>query len=350
MPAEKIAEVLPESRDMTAVYPGERETGRVLVTGGAGYIGSVMTKLLLDAGYEVTVIDNLVNGHRSAVVPPAKLVLGDIGDEHLLDDILSKERFECVLHFAGLIVVPESVTRPDIYFENNVARGVKLLNAVCRNRVPKFVFSSTAAVYGTPRKVPITEEDPLFPESPYGDTKRLFEELLKAYSRAFGLRYCILRYFNVAGAYAGLGEDHCPETHLIPGILRSVLHQEEKFQIYGDDYPTKDGTCVRDYIHVYDLCFAHLLAMRALNNENLIYNLGSETGYTVKEVFATAEKVVGEKIPFEIARRRPGDVPVLIASSEKIKRELGWRPQKSLEDMVRDAWEWHQTHPHGYPD
>ncbi|MEO0071024.1 MAG: UDP-glucose 4-epimerase GalE [candidate division WOR-3 bacterium] len=323
---------------------------KVLVTGGAGYIGSVMTKMLIDAGYEVTVIDNLSFGHRSAVSPLAQLIEGDIGDESLLNDLLSRERFECVLHFAGLIVVPESVEKPDVYFENNVARGIRLLNAVCRHQVPKFIFSSSAAVYGVPEKVPITEDAALSPENPYGETKRLFEELLKAYSRAYGLRFCSLRYFNVAGAYAGLGEDHRPETHLIPRILRSVLHSDERFEIYGDDYPTRDGTCVRDYLHIYDLCYAHLLALKALKDENLIYNLGSENGYTVKEVFATAEMVINSKIPFKIAPRRPGDVPVLVASSEKIKKELGWRPQKSLEDMIRDAWEWHRANPRGYPD
>lgn len=323
---------------------------KVLVTGGAGYIGSVMTKMLLDAGYEVMVIDNLSFGHRSAVSPPARLIDGDVGDESLLNELFSSERFECVLHFAGLIVVPESVEKPDVYFENNVARGIKLLNAVCRHKIPRFIFSSSAAVYGAPDKVPITEDAALSPENPYGETKRLFEELLKAYSRAYGLHYCILRYFNVAGAYAGLGEDHRPETHLIPRILRSVLHSDEQFEIYGDDYPTRDGTCVRDYLHIYDLCYAHLLALKALKDENLIYNLGSENGYTVKEVFATVEMVIGKKIPFNIAPRRPGDVPVLIASSEKIKRQLGWRPQKSLEDMIRDAWEWHKANPKGYPD
>ncbi len=317
---------------------------KVLVTGGAGYIGSVMTRLLLDAGYEVTVLDNLVAGHRAAVPPPAKLIKGDIGDEALLARLFAIGQFDCVLHFAGLIVVPESVEKPDVYF------GVRLLNAVCRHGVRRFIFSSTAAVYGTPEKVPITEDAPLRPDNPYGDTKRIFEELLAAYSRAYGLRYCILRYFNVAGAYAGLGEDHRPETHLIPRILRAALHPGEKFQIYGDDYPTRDGTCVRDYIHIYDLCTAHLVAMEALKDENLIYNLGSETGSTVKEVFATAAAVVGQEIPYEVAPRRAGDVPVLVASAEKIKKELGWRPQKTLEDIIRDAWEWHRTHPDGYPD
>lgn len=323
---------------------------KVLVTGGAGYIGSVMTKLLIDAGYEVTVLDNLSFGHRAAVLPPARLIKGDIGDEALLNKLLSGENFDCVLHFAGLIVVSESVEKPDVYFENNVARGIKLLNAVCRHKIPKFIFSSSAAVYGKPQQIPITEDALLAPENPYGDTKRLFEELVKAYSRVYGLSYYILRYFNVAGAYAGLGEDHRPETHLIPRILRSVLHQNERFEIYGDDYPTKDGSCVRDYLHIYDLCYAHLLTLTALKEQNLIYNLGSEYGYTVKEVFATAERVIGRKIPFKIAPRRPGDVPVLIASSEKIKKELGWRPTRTLEDMIKDAWEWYKANPNGYSD
>ncbi|MCL6465156.1 MAG: UDP-glucose 4-epimerase GalE [candidate division WOR-3 bacterium] len=323
---------------------------KVLVTGGAGYIGSVTSLLLAESGCDVVVFDNLKNGHRSAVLPPVRLVHGDLADADLIDRVIKGEKPDCVMHFAALIAVGESVEKPDLYFYNNVGCGLNLLNAVGKNRVPRFVFSSTAAVYGTPQDVPVTETAPLQPENPYGETKRFFEELLKVYARIYQFSYCILRYFNVAGAYKGLGEDHRPETHLIPRILRSVLHPGEKFEIYGDDYPTKDGTCVRDYIHIYDLARAHLLALRALNRENLLFNLGSETGYTVKEVFATCEKVVGEKINYRIAARRQGDVPILVASSAKIKRELGWEPKKTLEDMVRDAWEWHKAHPRGYLD
>ncbi|NPV14259.1 UDP-glucose 4-epimerase GalE [candidate division WOR-3 bacterium] len=323
---------------------------KVLVTGGAGYIGSVTSLLLAESGCDVVVFDNLKGGHRSAVLPPVRLVPGDLADADLIDRIIKAEKPDCVMHFAALIAVGESVEKPDLYFYNNVGCGLNLLNAVGRNRVPRFIFSSTAAVYGTPHDVPVTEAAPLQPENPYGETKRFFEELLKVYARIYRFSYCILRYFNVAGAYKGLGEDHRPETHLIPRILRSVLHPGETFEIYGADYPTRDGTCVRDYIHIYDLARAHLFALRALKEENLLFNLGSENGYTVKEVFATCEKVVGEKINYRIAPRRHGDVPVLIASSAKIKRELGWKPEKTLEDMVRDAWEWHKTHPRGYLD
>ncbi len=323
---------------------------KILITGGAGYIGSVTTRLLAEAGYEVVVFDNLSTGHRSAVLPPARLVQGDLADEGAIARVMEEERPDCVMHFAARIAVGESVAKPDLYFANNVGAGINLLNAVWRFRVQRFVFSSTAAVYGTPARVPVTEEAPLAPESPYGETKRFFEELLAAYSRISGLRYCILRYFNVAGAYHGLGEDHRPETHLIPRILLSVLRPGERFQIYGDDYPTPDGTCIRDYIHIYDLARAHVLALQALNNKNLVYNLGSQEGYSVRQVFTVAQQVTGKEIPFEVVSRRPGDVPVLVASSAKIKRELGWRPTRTLEDMIRDAWEWFKAHPQGYPD
>ncbi len=323
---------------------------KVLVTGGAGYIGSVCTRLLVDAGYEVVVIDNLSHGHRSAVSPSARLVIADLGDPAALDRVIMEEKPDAVMHFAGRIEVEESMRQPDLYFYTNVACGINLLNSCLRYRVNRFIFSSTAAVYGVPETVPLTEEMPQNPANPYGASKRIFEQLLEAYSRAGSLRYCTLRYFNVAGAYAGLGEDHRPETHLIPRILRSALNPGETFRIYGDDYPTPDRTCIRDYIHVYDLARAHLLALEALAERNLVYNLGSERGYSVREVFATAEKVTGREIRYEIAPRRLGDVPVLVASARKIRTELGWQPQLTLEDMLRDAWEWHQKHPHGYPD
>lgn len=323
---------------------------KVLLTGGAGYIGSVTTRLLLEARHDVTVLDNLSYGHKAAVSPGARLVTGDIGDAALLDRLFKETKFDCVMHFAGLIRVPESVEKPDLYFENNVGRSLVLLNAVWKHDVRRFVFSSSAAVYGSPDKVPVTESAPLVPTSPYGDTKRVFEELLVSYERACCLRYAALRYFNVAGAYADLGEDHRPETHLIPLILKTAIQPGCTFQIYGDDYPTRDGTCVRDYIHIYDLARAHLLAMEALKDRSVVYNLGSERGYTNREVFAAAEKVTGAQICLEIAGRRPGDPPELVASSERIRRELGWRPEKNLEQMLADAWEWHQAFPNGYAD
>jgi len=323
---------------------------KVLLTGGAGYIGSVTTRLLLEAGHEVTVFDNFSYGHKAAVPPGARLITGDTGDAALLDRLFNETRFDCVMHFAGLIRVPESVEKPNLYFENNVGKSLILLNAVYRYDVRRFVFSSSAAVYGSPDKVPVTESAPLVPTSPYGDTKRVVEELLVSYERACCMRFATLRYFNVAGAYAGLGEDHRPETHLIPLILKAALEPGCTFQIYGDDYATRDGTCVRDYIHVYDLARAHLLAMEAIKDRSVVYNLGSERGYTNKEVFTAARKVTGENICVEIGDRRAGDPPALVASSERIRKELGWRPEKNLEQMLADAWEWHREHRSGYPE
>jgi UDP-glucose 4-epimerase len=322
----------------------------VLVTGGAGYIGSVMTRLLLEHGHEVTVLDNLSGGHRAAVSDGARLVIGDVGDPELVDRVLAAG-FDCVMHFAALIKIPESVAKPDLYFNNNVAQGVKLLNAVGRAGVKRFVFSSTAAVYGAPESVPIAEDAPLHPMSPYGDTKRVFEELLVSYERAYGLRYACLRYFNVVGAYEGLGEDHRPESHLVPLILLSALGEGQVFTIYGEDYETRDGTCVRDYLHVCDLCRAHLLAMDAIGKGSRVYNLGSGSGFTVREVFEAAQKVVGRRLEFQIAARRAGDVPALVASSDRIQRELGWTREKpDIETMIGDAWEFHRRFPQGYPD
>jgi len=347
---------------------------KVLVTGGAGYIGSVMTRLLIEAGHEVTVLDNLSYGHRSAVTDKAKLIIGDIGDSGLLGKILPPfpiphsplPHFDAVLHFAGFIRVPESVEKPDLYFDNNVGKGITLLNAVVRAGIPRFIFSSTASVYGEPDRVPITEDAPLRPNNPYGETKRAFEEQLATRTRDNGLRVACLRYFNVCGAYSGLGEDHRPETHLIPLLLKSALDPNYEFTIFGDDYPTSDGTCVRDYIHVYDLCRAHLLALSALAGAGhnpiasaqlglcpkpLVYNLGSGHGFTVKEVLAAAEQVLGRKLKYRITGRRAGDSAALVASSDKIQQELGWRREKpDLATMIADAWEFHRAHPSGYPD
>jgi UDP-glucose 4-epimerase len=333
---------------------------RVLVTGGAGYIGSVMTKVLIEAGHDVTVFDNLSRGHRAAVSAPARLVVGDLGDVAALEPAFVAARPECVMHFAGLSQVGESVAKPDLYFDNNVTRGANLLEAAGRHRVKRFVFSSSAAVYGAPERVPISEDAPLAPINPYGKTKLTFEARLTEFAMALDMNHAILRYFNVAGAYSGLGEDHRPETHLIPDILRTALPESPKsmvhspkskvFELFGTDYPTKDGTNVRDYVHVHDLARAHLLAMETIEDRDVIYNLGSESGYSNREVFATAEKVVGRKIPLKLGPRRPGDPPTLIASSERIRKELGWKPEKNLEQMIADAWAWHRPHPTGYPD
>ena len=321
---------------------------RVLVTGGAGYIGSVMAKVLIKAGHDVTVFDNLSRGHRAAVEGSARLVVGDLGDTAALEQAFVEAKPECVMHFAALSQVGESVAKPDLYFDNNVTRGANLLEAAGRHRVKRFVFSSSAAVYGAPEKMPITEDAPLRPMNPYGSTKLTFEARLAEFAMTLDMNHAILRYFNVAGACSWLGEDHRPETHLIPDILSSVLQPGKTFELFGDDYPTRDGTNVRDYIHVHDLARAHLLAMETIADRDVIYNLGSENGYSNREVFATAEKVVGRKIPLKLGPRRAGDPPTLIASSERIRKELGWKPEKNLVQMIADAWEWHQRYPSGY--
>ena len=333
---------------------------RVLVTGGAGYIGSVMTRVLIAAGHDVTVFDNLSRGHRSAVQDSARLVVGDLGDVAALEQVFVAAKPECVMHFAALSQVGESVAKPDLYFDNNVTRGANLLEAAGRHRVKRFVFSSSAAVYGAPDKTPITEDAPLKPINPYGQTKLTFESRLSEFAMSLDMNHAILRYFNVAGAYKGLGEDHRPETHLIPDILRTVLPESQQsktqnpkpkiFELFGNDYPTRDGTNVRDYVHVHDLCRAHLLAMETIEDRDVIYNLGSENGYSNREVFATAEKVVGRKIPLKLGPRRPGDPPTLIASYERIRKELGWKPEKNLEQMITDAWQWHRQFPNGYAE
>jgi len=322
---------------------------RVLVTGGAGYIGGVVADRLLRDGHSVTVLDNLSKGRQQAVPSQAEFVLADTGDAPALDRIFEAGRFDAVMHFAAFIEAGESMLSPELYFDNNSAKTLTLLRAMLRHRVLRLVFSSTAAVYGDPRRLPIAEDDPLAPTNPYGESKLMVERMLAWFHKAHGLRYASLRYFNAAGATADRGEMHRPETHLIPLVLQAALGQREAISIYGTDYPTKDGTCIRDYIHIDDLATAHLLALDALAQGNiqnedsqLIFNLGSGSGFSVREIIAVAGRVTGRKIPVVEAPRRPGDSAVLIASSEKIKRELGWQPQHSdIEAIVRSAWEWH---------
>jgi UDP-glucose 4-epimerase len=324
---------------------------RVLVTGGAGYIGSVNTRVLLEDGHDVAVFDNLSQGHRAAVPPDCRFFHDDLARPARLRQAMRAFRPDCVMHFAASIQVAESVADPARYFRNNVVNGLNLLNAIVEQGIPRIVFSSSAAVYGVPRRVPVTETAPLRPFNPYGGTKKLFEILLEEYARAFGMSYVALRYFNVLGAYGGAGEDHRPESHIVPLILSAALGRTRQFEIYGDDYDTPDGTCIRDYVHVYDLARAHLLAMKVRTRGGLVFNLGSEQGFSVRQVFDTAHRVTGRRIPYRIAARRAGDVPRLIASSRRIRRELGWRPVRtSLEQMLGDAWEWHRAHPRGYPD
>lgn len=321
----------------------------VFVTGGAGYIGSVCTEQLLDAGHQVTVYDNLSEGHRSAVDPRAKLVIGKPEEP---GDILRAVRAaqpEAILHFAANALVGESMTHPGKYFHNNVANGLKLLDAAIDAKVKKFVFSSTCATYGPPDHVPMTEDLPQRPINPYGESKLMFEKMLHWYREIHGLEFVAFRYFNAAGASEKYGEHHRIETHLIPNVLKVPLGQAKQCEIYGTDYPTPDGTCIRDYIHIIDLAEAHILALAP--GKQGFFNLGNGDGYSVRQVITTCEKIAGVKIPFVEKPRRPGDPPKLVAAADKAIRELGWNPRyPKLEDIVATAWAWHRKHPHGYPD
>lgn len=318
---------------------------RVLVTGGAGYIGSVVTEVLLERGYEVTVYDNLSRGHRDAVLPGAELVEADLLDGDTLRRTLKRRRIEAVVHMAASSLVGESVTDPAAYYNNNVRSGLALFDAMCEAGVLRLVFSSTAAVYGEPEKQPIEETCPPAPTNPYGETKLVLERALRWYDKAYGLRWVSMRYFNAAGATARCGERHNPETHLIPLVLLAAQGQRGAIEIFGDDYPTRDGTCVRDYIHVSDLASAHALALEALKNEawgSRIYNLGcGGEGYSVGEVIATVRAVTGKRVPKRVGARRPGDPAVLVASSARIEQELGFAPvHQDLTRIVESAWEW----------
>jgi UDP-glucose 4-epimerase len=325
-------------------------TERVLVTGGAGYIGGVVVAQLLQWAYDVVVLDDLSNGCRAAVPDGARLVVGDIGDRATLDRLFHEYSFDAVMHFAAFIEAGESMKFPAKYFRNNTANALTLLDVVTAHKVPRFVFSSTAALYGTPERTPIEETDALRPTNTYGETKLLVERMLEWFNHILGLRYACLRYFNAAGAAGAQGEDHHPESHLIPLTLQVALGQRKELSIYGTDYPTADGTCVRDYVHVSDLATAHVLVLQALKEKDkLIYNLGNGHGFSVREVIETARRVTGQAIPALESPRRPGDPAVLVASAEKIKKELGWQPEySSLEAIVRSAWDWRRAHPAGY--
>ena len=323
---------------------------RVLVTGGAGYIGSVVAEELIAGGHEVVVYDSLYKGHRGAVPAGAEFVEADLADAETLRRTFRARRTEAVIHMAADSLVGESVTRPAKYYRNNVVAGLALLEAMRDESVSRIVFSSTAAVYGEPDRQPIDESDPTRPANPYGETKLAFERALHWHEDAYGVRYASLRYFNAAGATAHCGEVHDPETHLIPLVLQAAAGRRERVEIYGDDYPTRDGTCVRDYIHVVDLARAHVLALSILGERSAVYNLGcGGDGYTVREVLDAAREVTGRDIPARTAPRRAGDPAVLVASSAKIRRDLGWSPQfQDLKVIVRSAWDWMQSHPRGY--
>jgi len=317
---------------------------KILVTGGTGYIGGTVTRLLLAQQHSVTIFDNLCHSKASAAAAGAEFVEGDLADRTLLTETLLLGRFDGVMHFAALIEAGESMAHPEIYFRNNTAGTLTLLEAMLATGHNRLVFSSTAACYGEPERVPILEDAKLAPTNAYGESKLLVEQMLTWFHRIHGFRYASLRYFNVAGAIPDYGEAHEPESHLIPLILDVALGRREKIKIFGQDYPTKDGTCIRDYIHVRDLADAHLLALAALEQHGrLIYNIGNGQGFTVREVIESVRRVTGKPIPVEECPRRPGDPAVLVAGSEKIKHELGWRPQfADLDAIVASAWEWHQ--------
>ena len=327
----------------------------ILVCGGAGYIGSHAVHQLIARGEEVVIVDNLQTGHRGALHPQATFCEGDIRDAAALDRIFTERSIEAVLHFAANSLVGESMEQPLLYFNNNVYGMQVLLEAMVRHGVDKIVFSSTAAVYGEPKRVPIREDDETNPTNAYGETKLTMEKMMKWVSRASGVRYVSLRYFNAAGALpdGSIGEDHKTETHLIPLILQVPTGRRDHITVYGDDYPTPDGTCLRDYIHVVDLADAHMRALDYLRRggESDIFNLGSGSGFSVKEMIAAAEKATGKAIAVEIGARRAGDPAQLIASSERARTVLGWQPQfTDVEEVIGTAWRWHAAHPHGYED
>ena len=322
---------------------------KILVVGGAGYIGSICAEVLLDQKHEVAILDNLSEGHRRAVDSRAEFIEGDLADRETTAETLARLRPEAVMHFAANALVGESMQNPSKYFRNNIANGLNLLDAMIAAEVKRLVFSSTCATFGPPDRVPVDEETPQRPINPYGESKLAFEKILRWYDAIHGLRFVSLRYFNAAGASEKFGEDHRCETHLIPNVLKVALGEKKHVEIFGTDYQTPDGTCIRDYIHIIDLAHAHILAVDA--STSAFYNLGTGGGSSVREVIESCRKITGRPIPVLEKPRRPGDPPRLIASSEKIKRELGWRPQfQTLHAIVESAWNWHQKFPRGYED
>lgn len=322
---------------------------KVLVTGGAGYIGSVVTEVLVESGATVAVLDDFSMGHRAAVHPDAELYEATLADRPAVDAVMKRFAPEAVMHFASRSLVGESMAKPYLYLGDNVTCGLNLVQSMVEHGVNRFILSSTANLFGHPERIPIDEDERIVPGSPYGESKYTLERLLSWTSQIHGMRYAALRYFNAAGASATRGEDHTPETHLIPLVLQVALGQRDAITIFGDDYETRDGTCIRDYIHVVDLAQAHVLALGALDGGNRVYNLGNGEGFSVQEVIATARTVTGHAIPATMGERRAGDPPTLLADSAKIKRELSWEPAyPSLARIIETAWAWHRAHPNGY--
>lgn len=320
---------------------------KVFVAGGAGYIGSACSEYLLDHGHQVTVFDSLITGHKDAVDSRADFIKGDLNDKNAVMDAMKNKNFEAVMHFAAFSLVGESMKNPGKYFRNNVCGGLNLADASVDNGIRIIVFSSTAATFGEPEEIPIDENASQIPINPYGESKLAFEKVLKWYNKVHGLQYAALRYFNASGASGNFGEDHSPETHLIPIVLQVAQNKRDKIMIYGDDYDTPDGSCVRDYIHILDLAQAHMLALNAPRSGH--YNLGTGNGLSVKEIIETARNVTGHPIPAELAERRAGDPPKLIACSDRAKEELGWSPQfESADKIIESAWKWKSAFPNGY--
>jgi UDP-glucose 4-epimerase len=323
---------------------------KVLVTGGAGYIGSVAVEQLIEAGYEVVVFDNLSLGHREAVHPDAAFVMGDLADRQQIDAVFETHEPQAVMHFAAHSLVGESMQKPFKYLHGNIINGLNLLESTIEHGVRRFILSSTANLFDSPETIPIAENEHIVPGSPYGESKFVLERMLHWLDRIHGLRYAALRYFNAAGASEERGEDHHPELHLVPIVLQVALGQRDSVTIFGDDYDTPDGTCVRDYIHVIDLAQAHILALEALDSGSRVYNLGNGKGFSVRQVIQTAREITGHPIPVEMGARRAGDPAELVAASDRIRQELGWQPQfADIGEIIQSAWNWHRNHPQGYP-
>jgi UDP-glucose 4-epimerase len=324
---------------------------KILVTGGTGYIGSVVVEQLIAAGESVVVLDNLSQGHRAALHPEAVFVEGDLANRATIDAALGQHRPDAVMHFASRTLVGESMQKPFLYLGDNVTTGLNLFQSIVENGVKRIILSSTANLFDQPERMPIDESERIIPGSPYGESKFILERMLHWLDRIYGMRFACLRYFNAAGATSTRGEDHDPELHLIPLVLQVALGKRDKISIFGDDYPTRDGTCVRDYIHVIDLAQAHILALGALDGGSRFYNLGNGEGFTVKEVIDTAREVTGRAIRADVGPRRAGDPAVLVAASDKIRKELGWVPRfPHVREIIESAWRWHQANPDGYRD